>query len=84
MTQDQCLQTPSHFTYLGICYPGNNLVINLTSADHPTPVTAFVQTTPTQPTTVSVPEPSMLALLALGFSVPLLQAMRRRRRIRAQ
>ena len=58
MTQDQCLALPSHFTHLGVCYPGNSASIQISSPQHPQPVTFKV---------TSVPEPSTGALFALAL-----------------
>jgi len=56
MTQDQCLQAPSHWTHLGVCYPGSNATIQLHG------ISMGGQVSPT-----SVPEPSTFALFALAL-----------------
>jgi len=58
MTQDDCLASPSHFTHLGVCYPGSVAYVGLSSADHPAPVTFSV---------TSVPEPGALGLMVIGI-----------------
>jgi PEP-CTERM motif len=60
VTQDECLASPHHFTHLGVCYPGTNASIQISSPQHPQPVT-FSAT--------SVPEPSTAALLVLALVV---------------
>jgi len=60
MTQDECLSSPHHFTYLGVCYPGTNASIQISSPQHPQPVT-FSAT--------SVPEPSTAALFGVALAV---------------
>jgi len=39
MTQDECLASPHHFTYLGTCYVGDVAYIGLSAANAPQPVT---------------------------------------------
>ena len=58
MTQDQCLTTPTHFTYLGVCYVGNP-TMTLSSPDNPQPVMMTA-------TATAVPEPSAWLLMLLG------------------
>jgi hypothetical protein len=55
MTQAECLSSPHHFTHLGVCYPGSNAYIGISSPQNPQPVSFSV-----------VPEPSSLALFVLG------------------
>ena len=69
MTQDQCLSLPSHFTHLGVCYPGNNASLQLSDPNHPQAVK--FQTT-------SVPEPATGTLLALALILGALSARPRR------
>lgn len=66
MDQTTCLEQPSHFTYLGVCYAGSNFVINLTSASNPTATTAYLAD-PSEPAPVGVPEPGVLPLMALAL-----------------
>jgi hypothetical protein len=63
MTQDQCLQLPSHATHLGVCYPENSFSIQISSPDHPQPATF---------TATSVPEPSTPALFAVALVLSVL------------
>ena len=63
MTQDECLASPHHFTYLGVCYPGDVAYIGLSAANAPQPVTFSVGSTS------SVPEPSTAALFAIALVV---------------
>jgi hypothetical protein len=58
MTQDQCLSLPSHFTHLGVCYPGNQASLQLSNPNNPGPVKF---------TATSVPEPGTGALFALAL-----------------
>jgi len=60
MTQDACLASPHHVTHLGVCYPGTNASIQISSPQHPRPVTFSV---------TSVPEPSTAALFAIALAV---------------
>jgi hypothetical protein len=60
MTQDECLASPHHFTYEGVCYPGSVAYVQLSSANDPKPATFSV---------TSVPEPSTLPLFALALVV---------------
>jgi hypothetical protein len=62
MTQDECLASPHHFTYLGVCYLGTNASIQISSPQHPQPVT-FSAT--------SVPELSTSDLFVLALVVSL-------------
>lgn len=62
MTQDQCLQTPSHFTHLGVCYVGSDATMTLSSPQDPQPVVFQVNS-------VGVPEPSMLILALIAAAV---------------
>jgi len=62
VTQDECLASPHHFTYLGVCYPGSNASIQMSIPQHPQTVT-FSAT--------SVPEPSTSALFVLALVVSL-------------
>jgi hypothetical protein len=47
MTQDECLASPSHFTHLGVCYPGSNASIQLSSPQNPQPATFSITSQPT-------------------------------------
>jgi hypothetical protein len=58
MTQDPCLTLPHHFTHLGVCYPGSSATIQISSPDHPQPVTFKV---------TSVPEPGAAPLFAVAL-----------------
>lgn len=69
MTHDECLASPHHFTHLGVCYPGTNANINVSSPQNPQPATFSV---------TSVPEPSTAALFVVALVVGLVS-----RRIRA-
>jgi hypothetical protein len=60
MTQDECLASPHHLTYEGVCYPGSVAYVQLSSANDPKPATFSV---------TSVPEPSTLPLFALALVV---------------
>jgi hypothetical protein len=60
MSQDECLASPHHFTYLGVCYEGTNATITISSPQHPQPVKFSV---------TSVPEPSTAALFAVALVV---------------
>jgi len=73
MTQDECLQLPSHFTHLGVCYPGSVAYVGLSSADHPQPTTFSV---------TSVPEPSTFALFAAALVLGVLSSLIRSRSAR--
>jgi hypothetical protein len=77
MTQDECLASPHHFTYLGVCYPGSVAWIGISSPDNPQPVT-FHSTG-----AVGVPEPGALALIVIGL-VALQMSRASRRRIRRE
>lgn len=70
MTQDECLTSPHHFTHLGVCYPGTNANINISSPQDPQPATFTV---------TSVPEPSTSALFAVALIVGAVVRLRRRR-----
>ena len=59
MNQNDCLSLPSHFTYLGVCYPGDHAHITLSSPQDPQPANFHTSS-------VGVPEPGGLALFALG------------------
>lgn len=68
MDQQACLQTPSHFTHLGVCYVGTQANLNLSNPDNPQPTNFSV---------TGVPEPGMLALIACAailFSIRRLRA----------
>jgi len=58
MIQDQCLSLPSHFTHLGVCYPGSSASITLSDPNHPQPANFHV---------TSAPEPSTASLFALAL-----------------
>ena len=57
--QQQCLLSPHHATYLGVCYEGENFTIGISNPSNPQPVTFHV----------SAPEPDSFWLLALGMAV---------------
>jgi len=61
MTQEQCLQTPSHYTRYGTCYVGSQVTIQLHG------ITVGGSSAPT-----SVPEPSTFALCAVALAVGVL------------
>lgn len=61
MDQQQCLQTPSHFTYLGVCYVGDQANLTLSNPVDPQPTNWTV----TQ--SAAVPEPGILPLMILGL-----------------
>jgi hypothetical protein len=46
-----CLTLASHFTYLGVCYPGSNASLTLSNPNNPQPVnfTAQRSTPPSAP-----------------------------------
>jgi hypothetical protein len=71
MGQEECLASPHHFTYLGVCYEGTNATIQISSPQHPQPVT-FKAT--------SVPEPSTAVLLATALIVGVVTSRIRLRR----
>lgn len=73
MTQDQCLALPSHFTHLGVCYPGTNASLNLSNPNAPQPV-SFTTNGAT-----SVPEPSTAALFAVALVLGALLKRSRRK-----
>ena len=94
MTQEDCLALPSHFTHLGICYPGSSASIELSSPQNPQvatftvgdppPVTLSGQTihvstsAPVAAPELSVPEPSTIVLFVGAMLV--LVAYKRARR----
>jgi hypothetical protein len=61
MTQDECLNLQSHFTHLGVCYPGSVAWVQISNPQDPKPATFH--------TNASVPEPSTFALFALAMLV---------------
>ena len=61
MTRDQCLPLRSHFTHLGVCYPGSVAYVGLSSANNPQPV-SFTTNGAT-----SVPEPGTGAHVTLAL-----------------
>jgi len=36
-TQDECLVSPHHFTFSGVCYESTNATIQISSPQHPQP-----------------------------------------------
>lgn len=81
MDQQDCLLTPSHFTYLGVCYPGSNASINLSNPNAPQPVhfTVGQINGPTSAPELHTPEPSTIALFVCAALIAL--AMKRRRAV---
>jgi hypothetical protein len=65
MPQDECLVSPHHFTYLGVCYPGSVAYVQLSSANDPRPASFSV---------TSVPEPTTAALFALALVLGVLSS----------
>lgn len=65
MDQNACLQTPTHYTHYGVCYVGNP-TFQLHSVN-------FGATT-------AVPEPGVIALLALGWAFLLVRMFKYRAR----
>ena len=61
MTQDECLASPHHATYAGVCYVGTEFSLNLNSVNDPQPVTFHANGV------TGVPEPSTLALFAVAI-----------------
>lgn len=72
MTQQECLNTASHFTHLGVCYPGSNASLTLSDPNNPQPVNFTV-----------VPEPSTNALMVLAMLMGALYTHRSRCRFRS-
>jgi hypothetical protein len=70
MTQEECLTSPHHITYLSVCYPWSVAYIGLSSADHPQPATFSV---------TSVPEPATSALFVLARLVGVTSLLMRAR-----
>ena len=56
MTQDECLASPHHATYEGVCYPGSQFSLTLSDPSHPQPVNFH-----------SVQEPATGGLFALAL-----------------
>jgi hypothetical protein len=68
MTQDECLASPHHFTYLGVCYPGSVAYVQLSSANDPKPASFSTNGA------TSVPEPSTAVLFALALVLGVLSS----------
>jgi hypothetical protein len=62
-----CLTSPHHFTYLGVCYQGSTLTLGISSPQNPQAVSMHV---------TGVPEPGSGGLMALGLLVAYLTKRR--------
>ena len=61
MTNDECLASPHHATYAGVCYVGSEFSIGLSSVNNPQPVTFHTDSV------TGVPEPSTIVLFAVAI-----------------